>query len=98
MVAKAKPDGTLYNPETAPKTLTTGRVYTSLFVRHWDVYESSNKNALWYGGLHSDSDGKFKLSPLVNALSGTGLESPISPEGGKEHFDIGAHGIIFVAK
>jgi len=37
----AKPDGTLYNPKKAPKEHSSGRVYTSLFVRHWDEYSES---------------------------------------------------------
>jgi DNA-binding beta-propeller fold protein YncE len=35
---------------------------------------------------------------LVNALAGTGLESPIPPFGGSDHFDISADGLIFAAK
>jgi hypothetical protein len=31
---KAKPDGSLYNPEKAEKSHTSGRLYKSMFVRH----------------------------------------------------------------
>ena len=31
---KAKPDGTLYNPEKAEKPRTSGKLYKSMFVRH----------------------------------------------------------------
>jgi len=31
---KAKPDGSLYNPEKAEKLHTSGRLYKAMFVRH----------------------------------------------------------------
>lgn len=31
---KATPDGSLYNPQKAKKTHTSGRVYNAMFVRH----------------------------------------------------------------
>lgn len=41
---------------------------------------------------------RYSLSPLVNALKGTALESPIPPFGGSDHFGISSSGLIFVAK
>jgi hypothetical protein len=35
---QATPSGSLYNPETAEKPKSTGRVYSKLFVRQWDTY------------------------------------------------------------
>ncbi|TKA68197.1 hypothetical protein B0A49_05931 [Cryomyces minteri] len=96
--AQATPDGSLYNPETAPKPRSTGKLYNSLFVRHWDAYKTPEKNAIWYGTLSKSKDGKYELSKLTNALKGTGLESPIPPFGGADNFDISSSGIIFVAK
>ena len=34
---QASPNGTLYNSELAETPVSTGRLYTSLFVRHWDT-------------------------------------------------------------
>lgn len=34
---KAKPDGSLFNPEKVEKPHTSGKLYKSMFVRHWDV-------------------------------------------------------------
>jgi len=96
--AKAAPNGDLYNPERAKKTQSTGRLYSSLYVRHWDAYEGSEKNALWYGQLAKSHDGKYKLSHVFNVLSGTGLESPMPPFGGIDNFDVYGNCIIFVAK
>lgn len=98
--ARARPDGSLYNPEEEVVKHSSERVYDSLFVRHWDKYETSNKNAIWYGLLQksSGSNGRFKLSTLTNALKDTHLEAPITPFGGTDNFDISKIGIVFVAK
>jgi dipeptidyl aminopeptidase/acylaminoacyl peptidase len=102
--APTKPDGTLFNPEKAPKKHTSGKLYNSLFVRHWDTLVTSEKSAIWTGSLNAASSnsssisGKYKLSSLENALKGTGLESPIPPFGGSDNFDISSGGLAFVAK
>ena len=102
--AKAKPDGSLYNEEDEPKKYSTGRLYESLMVRHWDHYVKSQRNALWHGVLQrqkphiTEKLGRFSLGKLTNILKGSGLESPIAPFGGKDHFDISVNGIGFVAK
>ncbi|KAI9699167.1 MAG: hypothetical protein M1820_007246 [Bogoriella megaspora] len=98
-VATSSPDGELYNPENAPKPHSTGRVYDQIWVRHWDTYVTKNRNSIWYSTLNKDDNGQYKLAKhIVNALGATGLESPIPSFGGADHFDIGSHGLIFVAK
>ncbi|QIW95886.1 hypothetical protein AMS68_001404 [Peltaster fructicola] len=95
--AECSPDGSLYN-ETAAKPLrSTAKLYDSLYVRHWDRYETKEKNALWYGRL-TKKDGRFHLSKLTNALKNTPLECPIRPFGGLDHFDVSHNRIIFVAR
>lgn len=96
-VGKARPDGSLYNPKLEPKKYSSARVYDSVMVRHWDKYETPNRNAIWYGSLQK-SNGRFTLSTLTNALKNTHLESPIPAFGGTDHFDIAGTGIVFVAK
>ncbi|QSZ33781.1 hypothetical protein DSL72_005353 [Monilinia vaccinii-corymbosi] len=93
----ASPNGTLYNSQLVIKPHSTGRAYTSIFVRHWDTYIKPEKNSIWYAAL-SSSDSGYTLSEPVNVLNGSGLESPIPPSGGKNHFDIGAKGLSFIAK
>lgn len=72
--------------------------------RHWDQYTSNKKNAIWYGILQrstphiTESEGRYALSNLVNALKDTNLESPIPPFGGIDHFSLGNAGLAFVAK
>jgi dipeptidyl aminopeptidase/acylaminoacyl peptidase len=100
--AQANAKGELFNPEKAEKSHSTGRLYTGLYVRHWDAYEDKEKNSLWYGKLSkSDNDnGRFQLSPLTNALKGAkNLECPMNPFGGVDNFDLSPRGgIAFVSK
>jgi dipeptidyl aminopeptidase/acylaminoacyl peptidase len=101
--APTSPDGSLFNSEKAPKTHTTGRVYSTLFVRHWDTWGTPQRNSLWYGTLsatsrNSTSGNKYALSKLTNALDNPDLESPVQPFGGTDHFDLSTSGIAFVSK
>ena len=101
---KARPNGDLYNPEDEPKKHTTGMLYDSLMVRHWDKYVTPNRNAIWHGILHrgrrhiTEPRGRYSLGNLTNVLKGSQLESPIPPFGGQDHFDLSATGVGFVAK
>lgn len=96
--AQASKDGKLFNSEKAKPTHSTGRLYDSLYVRHWDHYETKEKNALWYGKLSRDKHGKLKLGKMFNAITEKGLECPIMPFGGTDNFDICHDCIMFVAK
>ncbi|KAI7604146.1 hypothetical protein KC346_g11590, partial [Hortaea werneckii] len=50
--AQACPDGSLFTTEKAKqKTHSTGRLYSSLYVRHWDHYVEPQRNSLWCGRL-----------------------------------------------
>jgi hypothetical protein len=97
VTGKADPDGVLFNPEKTEKPISSGRLYTKPFVRHWDHYVTENRNAIFLGRLEK-GDGKYQLSGLTNALKGSGLESPIDPFGGTDNFDISANGLVFTAK
>ena len=97
----ATPSGELYNAENVKKPLSTGKVYTSLFVRQWDAYVTENKSSIWYGVLKkSEGVQSMGVSPLTNALTGHSfsLESPVPPFGGSGDFDISKNGLVFVAK
>ena len=102
--AKAKPDGSLYNEEDEPRKYSTGKLYESLMVRHWDHYVQPQRNALWHGILQrqkphiTENVGRYTLGKLTNVLKESGLESPIPPFGGKDNFDLSVNGIGFVAK
>ncbi|KAI9934482.1 hypothetical protein ASPWEDRAFT_175211 [Aspergillus wentii DTO 134E9] len=108
VAGKANTDGSLFNPHDAKKSLTSGRVYTSLFVRHWDAYVEPQKNSIFYGLLQraplspaSRLAGKYSISGLTNLISVSGLngvESPIPPLGGAADFAISPSAIVFIGK
>jgi dipeptidyl aminopeptidase/acylaminoacyl peptidase len=96
---KAQPDDSLFNPEKVEKPRSSGRLYNSGFVRHWDHWTDQTRNSIWLTKLHKKDDGKFELNAgLKNVLEGTKLSSPIEPFGGKDHFDIAKYGLVFTAK
>ncbi|KAH9210693.1 dipeptidyl-peptidase-like protein V precursor [Leptodontidium sp. 2 PMI_412] len=96
----ATPSGKAYNPEKHARPISTGRVYTSLYVRHWDSYVGINKQAIWYTTLKWQEGQHMVVGPLKNALAGhsIALESPVPPFGGNGDFDISKNGIVFVAR
>ncbi|PHH52688.1 Dipeptidyl-peptidase 5 [Ceratocystis fimbriata CBS 114723] len=97
--APTTPQGKLYTPSHAKPRYSTAKVYTQLFVRHWDTYNTENKNSVWYGLLRKSGTRYTLASPgLTNALEGTGLECPVPFTPGTNHFDLGPSGIAFVAK
>lgn len=88
VTCSATSNGSLYNPDTEGST-------------------SEMQNAIWYTTLRekamssSTAELKYITSPttFVNALRGTGLESPLrSPFGHSTDFDISTSGIVFLAK
>ncbi|KAF3017519.1 hypothetical protein E8E14_012374 [Neopestalotiopsis sp. 37M] len=97
--APTTPEGKVYSPANEPKSYTSAKVYTELFVRHWDSYVTKNKSSLWYGALKKGHKGvwSFAGAGLTNALKGTRLESPVPPFGGAADFDISKEGLAFVA-
>lgn len=100
----ANTDGSLYNPKDVKKALSSGRLYSGGFVRHWDEYVGKERQTIWYGTLTKVKTGAQKLErytflgAVVNILKGSNIESPIPPFGGTDHFDISPTGIVFVAK
>lgn len=104
VAGKANPDGSLHNPKDTPKSYTTGKLYDATFVRHWDSYVTKERNSIFTAILKraparvQGRDGRFSLIGFTNALKGTGLECPIPPFGGTDHFDIGRDGLAIVAK
>lgn len=97
--ALTTPRGEMYWPSTEPKSHSSAKVYTSLFARHWDTWNSENQNSLWFGTLTKE-DGRWSLEHpgLTNLLAGTRLSSPVPPFGGTGDFDISSTGVVFVAK
>ena len=97
LVAKAKPDGSLFSPQEEATPRSTARLYDNTFVRHWDTYVAPNKNAIWHAILEQKSR-EYAMGELTNILKGSKLESPIPTFGGLDNFDLASTGICFVAK
>ena len=97
--APTAPDGALAGPATETKSRSSAKIYTSLFVRHWDTWATKNHDSLWYGEL-SKSNGRWSLvdDTLHNLLAGTRLSCPSGPLGDASEFDVSGSGIVFVAK
>ncbi|KAI2640543.1 dipeptidyl peptidase [Hypomontagnella submonticulosa] len=97
--APATSSGELLDPAYEKKPYSSAKVYTGLFVRHWDSYVSKYKTGLFYGALKKDGE-TYKLQEpgLVNALAGTKLECPVPPFGDASDFDISKAGLVFVSK
>lgn len=100
--APAFKNGDIFSEDQAPKKHSTGRVYTSLFVRHWDEWISEYKSNLFAGSFSFvKTTGQFVPdAKLTNLLKDTSLETPIGPFGGSSDFDISPDGkhVIFLSK
>ena len=103
---QSDPDGTLYNPETATKPLSSARVYSKNFVRHWDRYVTEERNALFFGVLQNGSSGAekepdrwaMKADSFVSVLANTKYECPVPAFGGAGDFDLSPVGMVFCTK
>lgn len=94
--AESYANGTVYNEELAESSLSTARIYDSIYVRHWDYYLSTRFNSVFSGTLKKSGGHKsqysFKgglknlVSPVENA------ESPYPPFGGSSDYDISPNG------
>lgn len=102
--AMAYPNGTAYNAETAETAASTARIYTSIYVRHWDTWLTPQRNAV-FGGRLASNNGSYSLDgELTNYVTGlcnvTCAESPVQPYGGSGDYDISADGsqVVFLTK
>lgn len=86
-------DGKVYNPETAPKHLSTARIYDSVWVRHWDTWLTTEFNAVFSGKMKKGGN-QYKIDGELKNLVApvTGAESPYPPFGGTDHYDLSPDG------
>lgn len=106
VTGKANPDGSLVNPNDAPQRHTTGRLHSTLPVRHGDAYVTRQRNAIWYGSLERQPvpGSQYKMSAITNLIHWYGLEgieSPMSSSLGEkstEDFELLKYGIAFIAR
>lgn len=89
--AQAYPNGTAYNEALAEASPSTARIYTSIFVRHWDHWLTPYKNAVFggvlSGGLNTTTytfDGV--LTNYVTGIANvTSAESPLDNSGPSDY-------------
>lgn len=98
-------DGSAYNSELVSAPLSSGAVYASNYIRHWDTYITPERYAVFGGKL---ARGKKDLSlkgELKNLLWGidasvTRPETPVQPFGDQGDYDLSPDGktVAFLTK
>ncbi|CAI6337807.1 unnamed protein product [Periconia digitata] len=98
-------NGSAYNEETATKARSSGQVFDSNWIRHWNVYMTEQRYAV-FGGVLSGSNGSLSLQgEPKNLLHGikdylTRPETPIVPGGDPGDYEISPDGkkVAFLTK
>ena len=97
MNCKAYENGTAYNEDLAEVPLSTARIYTSIYVRHWDTWLDGYKYNVFLGTLTSGDQHSFDGN-MTNVMAGlsnlTRAETPVQPFGGAGDYDISPDGRI----
>ncbi|KAI5861188.1 alpha/beta-hydrolase [Durotheca rogersii] len=100
---KAYPNGTAYNSALASTPSSTGRTYSSIYVRHWDTWLGQEKNAV-FGGVLKPNYGSYTFSgELTNYVTGICdvicAESPYDQSDDSD-YDISPDGstVVFLTK
>ncbi|KAF9885016.1 putative dipeptidyl-peptidase 5 [Aspergillus nanangensis] len=92
-------NGTAYNEELATKSLSSARIYDSIYVRHWDTYLTTTFNAVFSGTLAKKGKSYVSKGALKNLVSPVkNAESPYPPFGGSSDYDISPNGKLVTFK
>jgi dipeptidyl aminopeptidase/acylaminoacyl peptidase len=102
--AQAYLNGTAFNAELEEEPVSSARIYTETYVRHWDTWLTDKRNNV-FGGTLTSADGSYtfdgQLRNFVAGLSNlTRAESPVAPFGGASDYDISPDGqqVAFLTK
>ncbi|GAP92971.1 putative dipeptidyl aminopeptidase [Rosellinia necatrix] len=105
-------DGSAYNPELATASLSSGAIFDANYIRHWDVYITPERYAVFSGKLalgkecatrgkkcHSLKGGVKNLLLGINATV-TRPETPVQPFGDQGDYDLSPDGqtVAFLTK
>ncbi|KAF2263328.1 hypothetical protein CC78DRAFT_465911 [Lojkania enalia] len=95
----AYPNGTAYNPESIVTARHTGRLYSNIYPRHWDVWLTKERYSVFAGALLANSSYALAHSGMRNLLQNinytvTKPESPVQPFGGSGDYEISPDGNI----
>jgi len=98
-------NGTAYNQASAGTPDTTGMLYDSIYVRHWDTWLTQQRYAVFAATLSAIDGGYTFDGDISNLLSGieapvTRPESPVQPFGGSGDYDLSPDGsqVVFLTK
>ncbi|KAK5170393.1 Dipeptidyl-peptidase 5 [Saxophila tyrrhenica] len=98
-------NGTAYNEDLAEVSYTTGRLYDSNYVRHWDTYLTQQRYAVFSGTLTGSGSSYDLDGEMNNLLKGieapvTRPECPVQPFGGSGDYDLSPDGstVVFLTK
>jgi dipeptidyl aminopeptidase/acylaminoacyl peptidase len=75
---KASVDETVKKLEEREKSKATGRIYESLFIRHWDTWKDGRRSHIFVKGIEGGT--------AVDVMKGIDADSPLKPFGGSEEF------------
>ncbi|KAI0205197.1 dipeptidyl-peptidase-like protein V precursor [Astrocystis sublimbata] len=95
-------DGSAFNPALAVTPLTSGAIYDSNYIRHWDTYIAPERYAIFGGTLKHSKHGRKQYTlagDLKNLLweidaTVTRPESPVQPFGDSGDYDISPDGTV----
>lgn len=105
-------NGSAYNEELATIPPTTGRLYDSIYVRHWDTWITQERYAVFSGSLSSNASSYGNSSSsysfngkMTNLLAGleynvTRPESPVGPYFDTGDYELSPDGsqVVFLTK
>ncbi|KAI0534930.1 dipeptidyl-peptidase-like protein V precursor [Xylaria digitata] len=105
-------DGSAYTSELATAPLTSGTIYDSNYIRHWDTYIASERYAIFSGKLalaknvgssrekHYSLEGELKNLLLGIDAPVTRPETPVQPFGDQGDYDLSPDGrtVAFLTK
>ncbi|ORY56632.1 dipeptidyl-peptidase V [Pseudomassariella vexata] len=99
----AYPNGTAYNEALATEPASSARIYSQIYVRHWDAYRTERLNAV-FGGTLKNNNGSYSFDgQLTNYVTGihnvTYAESPLDLNGADD-YDLSPDGskVAFLTK
>lgn len=99
-------NGSAYNEELVSTPASTGMLYDSVWVRHWDSAVTQERYSVFAGSLSSSNSSDLSLSGnMTNLLLGidapiTRPETPYQPFGGSGDYDLSPDGsqVVFMTK
>ncbi|KAK4495912.1 hypothetical protein PRZ48_013180 [Zasmidium cellare] len=98
-------NGTAWNEELATTPQTTGLLYDSIYVRHWDAYVTQERYNVFSGSLVSNGSALHLAAPPKNLVHGlnytvTRPESPVGPYFDTGDYEISPDGsqVVFLTK